>query len=375
MKIFYHNETLPTAFTKTIFLAGPINYYPRTSACPSWRIEALDVFEGLWGADPDAAVLLPEHRGDNWNPKIAFEAFTENVLWEYMAMEMSDVILFWMPRTGDRQMPCTDLEWGRWAPSGKCILGYPLEAKKMVYHKNEACKFNVPVFHTIAEAVTHAAQVVDKMGPVLRSGGERFIPLHLWHDRSLQAWLGSRGEPFERARVSFTHAPSPSQGDKHLWSLVLTSPGRPETVVVGLPPSTTVVLYRSDHVVLVEKHGIHGSVHLECPSGASPHPLVVEGGAAHATGIVHSSTGLDVPTSRFKHHGERFSNSSHTAQVVSVFSAELTEAEMRLVRAGKGEGARKARVIALEDLICPPSPSAALDWGQLGFVLLALKCD
>lgn len=61
---------------------------------------------------------------------------------------------------------------------------------------------------------------------------------------------------------------------------------------------------------------------------------------------------------------------------MSVFSEELTEAEMGLVRGAEGRGASKAPVVIHVDELISPSATDVrppLDWSQIGFILLAVR--
>jgi hypothetical protein len=99
----------------TIFLAGPT---PRTADVPSWRPEALDILReiGFGGA-----VLVPERQ--DWAVNFSY---ADQVEWEYAGLESCSVIAFWIPRHLST-LPgfTTNVEFGRYVGSGRCVYGRP----------------------------------------------------------------------------------------------------------------------------------------------------------------------------------------------------------------------------------------------------------
>lgn len=121
---------------KSIFLAGPT---PRDPLTPSWRPEALAILEELGF---EGHVYVPENA--NWQPHDQHEA--AQVPWEWEALNAATVVAFWVPRDL-ATMPAltTNVEFGCYANSGKCVLGYPRSAAKMRYLDRLAQRFQVPV--------------------------------------------------------------------------------------------------------------------------------------------------------------------------------------------------------------------------------------
>jgi Nucleoside 2-deoxyribosyltransferase like len=122
VKIVYSDD--PLEFGRpSIFLAGPT---PRRAEVPSWRPEALVLLRGLGFA---GTVLVPERR-DGW----ARFSYLDQVEWEYAGLEGCCVIAFWVPR--DLQtLPgfTTNVEFGRYAGSGRCVYGRPESAPHTRY--------------------------------------------------------------------------------------------------------------------------------------------------------------------------------------------------------------------------------------------------
>jgi hypothetical protein len=98
----------------SIFLGGPT---PRSRDVVSWRPEALDLLRGLGFG---GTVLVPERR--DWSAKFDY---LDQVEWEFAGLEGCSVIAFWVPR--DTTLPgfTTNVEFGRYVGSGRCVYGRP----------------------------------------------------------------------------------------------------------------------------------------------------------------------------------------------------------------------------------------------------------
>jgi hypothetical protein len=99
----------------SIFLAGPT---PRSPHVSSWRPEAVDLLRGLGFA---GTVLVPERR--DWSAKFDY---LDQVEWEFAGLEGCSVVTFWVPR----RLPglsgfTTNVEFGRYVGSGRCVYGRP----------------------------------------------------------------------------------------------------------------------------------------------------------------------------------------------------------------------------------------------------------
>lgn len=150
MKPVFALHSLP----KSIFLAGPT---PRDPITASWRPEALSILEELGF---EGHVFVPENA--NWQPHDRHEE--NQVTWEWEALNAATVVVFWVPRELTH-MPAltTNVEFGAYANSGKCLLGYPRAAAKMRYLDRLAQRFHVPVFDDLR--ATLAAAVAQTRRP------------------------------------------------------------------------------------------------------------------------------------------------------------------------------------------------------------------
>lgn len=179
MKIIYTNDPLPDVFTKSIFLAGPT---PRSEDVESWRPGAIQDLESL---GYDGVVFSPEWEDGPRGPKTG--SYEGQAQWEADAMNMSDIIIFWVPRNM-KDMPAltTNHEHGEWFRSGKVMLGYPHDAPHMSYLKYKADEESVPVRSSIGSLLTLAN---DQLGDGhIRRSGDRMIPLYIWKTPIFQAW-------------------------------------------------------------------------------------------------------------------------------------------------------------------------------------------
>ena len=105
---------------KSIVLCGPT---PRKSNIISWRVEAIEI---LIDMNFDGIVYIPEGK--------KFNTYNEQVEWELQAYKNSSVIVFWIPRQFPDMMGLTtNVEFGYWLKTGKCIYGRPDTAEKIRY--------------------------------------------------------------------------------------------------------------------------------------------------------------------------------------------------------------------------------------------------
>ena len=145
MKLVFAAQSLP----KSIFLAGPT---PRShQTIKSWRPEAIEHLQSL---NFTGSVLIPESEG--WVYK---NEYNDQVSWEWEALNLSTVVVFWVPRDL-QEMPAftRNIEYGLMIASTKCILGYPPSTPKMTYLERLAQRYNVPVHHEIKDVLAHAVR-------------------------------------------------------------------------------------------------------------------------------------------------------------------------------------------------------------------------
>ena len=139
MKVIYARQPLP----KSIFLAGPT---PRDTNTESWRPKAIELLEvkGFQGT-----VLVPEDA--EWSPKFTYD---DQVEWEWEAISLSTVVLFWVPRE-IASMPAftTNIEYGYTIKDRNLAIGWPKDAPKNRYLESLARRHRLNVMHTLEETV------------------------------------------------------------------------------------------------------------------------------------------------------------------------------------------------------------------------------
>ena len=175
LKVVYAKGELPTEIVKSIFLAGPT---PRDLETTSWRPGAVELLEKL---GYDGHVFVPEPRDGKFTGD-----YVDQVEWETSALNQADIIVFWVPRDM-KSLPAltTNIEWGLWADTGKCVLGTPPGAEKVRYLQWMAAKNKVPNYSTLEATLQEA---VDKLGEgAFRKGGDAQVPLHIWSHPTFQA--------------------------------------------------------------------------------------------------------------------------------------------------------------------------------------------
>jgi hypothetical protein len=146
MKIIYAKQALPTRQGLGIFLAGPT---PRNENTPSWRPNAVEL---LKSHNFNGNVFIPEDEGGGFSG-----TYTDQIEWEWAALDHATTILFWVPRELEN-MPAftTNVEFGLHCKGGRVVLGYPEGAPKMKYLHALAERENISVFHTLEETISHA---------------------------------------------------------------------------------------------------------------------------------------------------------------------------------------------------------------------------
>jgi len=109
--------------TPSIFLAGPT---PRSNDIRSWRPEALELLRSMGF---HGTVLVPERQD-----RSADFDYSDQVAWEYAGLEGCSVIAFWVPRDL-ATLPgfTTNVEFGRYVGSGRCLYGRPEGAPHTSY--------------------------------------------------------------------------------------------------------------------------------------------------------------------------------------------------------------------------------------------------
>lgn len=128
----------------SIFLAGPT---PRNSSTPSWRSEALSLIKDK-GFD-----------GHIFSPEPFNGSYEDQVAWETTHLEEAGIILFWIPRELT-VLPgfTTNIEFGEYMKSGKCVVGFPKDTPKTRYIELKCELHKIPVHRTLKETIHSACE-------------------------------------------------------------------------------------------------------------------------------------------------------------------------------------------------------------------------
>jgi hypothetical protein len=118
-----HSDQVLEVTHPSLFLAGPT---PRIPGARSWRPEAVAILRALGFS---GLVLVPERR--DWSVKFDY---LDQVEWEYQGLENCSVLAFWVPRNLET-LPgfTTNVEFGRYAGSSRCVYGRPAGAPHTRY--------------------------------------------------------------------------------------------------------------------------------------------------------------------------------------------------------------------------------------------------
>ena len=376
-------DPLPVAGTSFLFLAGPVDRIPGHDGEVElgWRRDALNLLErrGYRGI-----VYLPVAQRNHEIGRAAA------IAWERGALNRSDIVLFWVPRSPQLPGLLTNMEFGEWHQYGKCVLGFPPEASQMEYLEHVARERHVQVLTTIEDTIDAALR---RLGDgARRELGECDIPLHVWRTEQCQSWLKSKGAAGHRidgARLLWYWGVGPDRSVPFAFALHVDvhvngeDRNKSNEVLVSRPDSFHVVAFerRGDkitdaRVVLVREFRSPGAttdgfIH-ETPGGSTTDVL-----AAHAVAAAEfaEETGLVIAPDRLTPVGSRQASGTFSTHRLHAFSVELAAEEMRMLEAdhvARGIATAGERtypeVVRFGDLLA----QSDVDWANVGMIAAAL---
>lgn len=383
IKTVCYNEEIPDVVGRSIFLAGPT---PRSESVPSWRPEALRFLEE---AGYDGVVYIPEFRVGY--PTKNFNGYEGMVEWELKCLNQADVILFWVPR--DMQtLPglTTNVEFGTWLKSGKCVYGRPNNAVNIRYldWMYEHYIKIVPC-ETLYSTVT-AAIAKEPFG-FPRAGGCRFVPLQIWKTEAFQSWRRAHslaGNRLDDARQLWSFIP---RGSKKVFSFVLwvkvwiedEQRYKENEWIFSRRDISTVVLFSKDKVdpeiVLVKEFRSpvrnEDCFVFECPGGSANTEEDPINLAVHE---VEEETSLQVDSWRMKYYGTKQVAATLSTHHSLLFGCELTDEEMAQAK----EIAASGKHFGIESdsertylYVCKASDLSdiGVDWATIGMIHTVLE--
>lgn len=386
MQLVYTGEPMPEGFNRSLFLAGPTS---RSNEVTSWRPEALRILEAN---GYDGVVFVPEYHEGGPRPD-----YDSQVGWEHQAINMSDCVMFWVPRDLEK-LPAftTNVEFGWLVKSGKIVFGAPQNAPNMNYLRRFADKEFVPQSATLDGAVDAALKFLGEGS--YRSGGARQIPLFIWNTRHFQNWYQAQyraGNRLDGADVKTTFRVGKRKERLYVWmihaNVFVASENRNKTnePVIGRLDISSVVLYRRgkkllDTEVVLGREFRSPASNYECfiwevPSGSNPDPSVDP--LTVAVDELHEETGFKIEAARLKPHGARQLAGTLLTHKSNLYSAELTKEEMNWFRAQSGvpHGADLAtnpsgervytEVVAVREIL----GKKLVDWSNVGMIFQVLQ--
>lgn len=403
MQVVYAKQEPPASWVHAIFLAGPT---PRDQGVKSWRSTALQMLEDL---GYNGVVFVPEPEDGDW-----LGSYIEQAEWEVRWLDRVDRVAFWIPRDLET-LPgfTTNVEFGRYAGSGRVVLGHPDGAPKMRYLDWLAAKENVAIYDNLRTTLREAIKGWEKRP--LRSAGDRYVPGPVWDTPSFQAWhraMWEAGNRIDDARVLWTFR-IPQRRKEAVFSWVMWAKvwvaaenrhkenewvfARTDVacaVLYHLPAATDPMIRREEiirpqwpsprlldvEVVLVREfrtpaRTLDGFIR-ELPGGTiDPEENPREAAARE----IMEETGLPIEPSRFRDLGSRQAAGTLSSHHLHLLAVELSEPEMkgarRLAQSGesRGEAADTERtyveVVTVKDLL---DGTTDADWSTVGLVLRAL---
>jgi len=380
MQVVYARQPFPQRLKRAIFLAGPT---PRSPEVPSWRPEALEL---LRARGYDGTVFVPEDA----DGAVRFD-YTDQVEWESEGLELADVIVFWIPRDLET-LPgfTTNVEWGIWQRSGKCVLGAPAEAPKLRYLRHHAGKLGVPLAETLAETLEHALAAMGE--GVARVGGEREVPLFIWRQPAFQRWYAaqrSAGNRLDGAHLEW-HYRTGARRSLFCWALKVNvfipeeDRHKRSEVILSRGDISAVLAYRrgatlaDTKVVLVREFRSNaatadGLVH-ELPGGSSA--TGEEDGRKVAADELREETGVAIPGERLRAHSERQCMATMLTHRAALFSVELSAEELAVFEAREGQrfGEHDSERTYVEvRTVAEILGKGDVDWTNIGMILSALS--
>lgn len=386
-RVYHARELFPMdCVHSSIFLAGPT---PRRADVQSWRAEALCLLTGpllRYGGD----VFIPEDRGVGGMHGV----YEEQLAWETEGLRRADVIVFWVPRDM-ATLPglTTNDEWGFWKASGKVVFGAPKEAVSVRYQRSYCEQHGIPCFSTLEDTLRAATTMIGEVG-ARRSGGECYVPLHVWRTLSFQSWYGNlcaAGNKLCDCDVKF--ALSVKGSGVFLWLLwvdvwiAAEDRHKKNELVLGRPDvACTVMLWRSPDSVWESKVVLVREYRSAVSNGEGGYVVELPGGSDWKTPAtrevareeVQEELGVQVPLEALVPLGMRQIAPTVLSHKSACFVHEIDEGMLRHFEGLQTQGAQfglaedTERTYVEVRTVKQLFESDSVDWATLGQVAKAV---
>lgn len=338
MDLIYALEDTPETLQQSIYLAGPS---PRRQGVPSWRPQ---VIAWLRAQGYDGTLFIPEARDGKRGPDYLAQAE-----WEETHLNLCDQILVWVPRDLTN-LPAftTNVEFGRFAWSRKMIYGRPDYAPQTGYldwlYRSESGREPCQSLEELGKLAIESLAGRSSS----RTGGERFVPLHIWETEMFQQWYQSQlasGNRLDGATELWSFYPRSGSLlayvlKVNLWvaaenrhkdnEFIFTRKNLASTLLVWRDPDNPSIL--ETKVLLVREFRspvLNGDSFVrELPSGSGKKDSE-ELALATATRELEEETGLAIGNDRFTRIKSRQISATLSTHRCYLFIAELTDGELR----------------------------------------------
>lgn len=338
MNLIYALEDTPETLHQSIYLAGPT---PRRQGVPSWRPR---IIEWLRTRGYEGTLFIPESRDGKRRPD-----YLAQVEWEETHLHLCDQILVWVPRDLT-SLPAftTNVEFGRFAWSRKMIYGRPDYAPHTAYldwvHRSEQ---GVDPCRSLEELGQRCLESLAGRSAA-RTGGERFVPLHIWETEMFQQWYQSQvasGNRLDGATELWSYYPRSGSLLAYvlkvkLWVAAENRHKENEFIFTRKSLASTLLVWRDrdnpsileTKVVLVREFRspvLNGDSFVrELPSGSGKRDSE-EMALATATRELEEETGLTIENKRFTKIKSRQIAATLSTHRCYLFIAELETDELR----------------------------------------------
>lgn len=390
MHIVYLLEDIPQKFTKSIYLAGPV---PSSKNIRSWRDFAL---LQLKNKKFDGVVFVPEIDPRKKNKrKIKNE---EKRKWEWDALHMSDVILFWVPSDSSLE-PRTQIytEFAYYLDHANIVYGRSNSASRTDYLDwlIESADRNRNIYERLDFTIEAALKLIEK--GATRKGGERKVPLFIWRTNQFQSWYKAQknaGNRLDDAELLFFKQNRYRKGKPRkvfmfaLWVKVwiLTESRHKENeLIISRPDISAICAYKKNEkledtdIILVREFRSPVSNKdcfvQELPSGSSFYGKQDE--LLVASEELKEETDLSIPAERFKYIGSKQLCATVSTHKAHLYAVAITEKELEKAIAsdklGEAHGILEdsertyVTVRKLKDLA-----ASGIDWSMLGMLHTAI---